>query len=100
MSTISEKKLLTVNEVIKLVGFVIIVGSAWLRIEYKFNESINASLNLIKEHVLVDKFEKAEIRKETAQLIKDFEDYKTITTELIKREFLRPEDVQVEKRKR
>lgn len=99
MPPISEKKLLNVNEVVKLIGFVIIVGSAWLRMEYKFNESITASINILEKHIIADKFEKEAIKKETTQLRKDFEDYKTVLNEFIKQEFLRPEDIQVKRRR-
>jgi hypothetical protein len=99
MPPISEKKLLTTNEVVKLIGFVVIVGSAWLRMEYKFNESISASINILEKHIIADKYEKEEIKKETAQLRKEFEDYKLIVERLIEKEFLRPEDVQVRRKK-
>lgn len=100
MSSISEKKLLTNNEVIKLIGVVIVVASAWIRMEYKFNETTQELLKKMDAHILADGYEKAAIIKEVAELREQVNSLQRDAEEYIKSEFVRPSEPKLEARRR
>jgi len=99
--SISEKKLLTNNEVIKLVGAVFLVASAWVRMEYKFNETTDELLKKIDSHILSDGYEKAAMNKEISELREQVKALETGAQEFIKNEFIKPSEPEIQaKRKR
>lgn len=98
--SISEKKLLTNNEVIKLVGGVVIVASAWIRMEYKFNETTNEVLKKIDSHILADGFEKAAMGREISELREQVKELQTGAQEFIKHEFLKPAEPEIQARRK
>jgi len=101
MSTISEKKLLTNNEVIKLVGGVIVVASSWIRMEYKFNETTAELLKKVDNHILSAGYEKDAMAKEISELREQVKTLELSAQEFIKNEFIKPSEPEIQgKRKR
>lgn len=100
MSSISEKKLLTNSEVIRLIGGIILIVSAWGRMEYKFNETTFQLLKKMDEHITIDREEKKAINKDISQLQEKLSTLQIDAKEYFKNEFIRPSEPKFENERR
>lgn len=93
--SITEKKLLTNNEVIKLISFVIVIASAWYRLEFKFDEAQKEIIKKIDEHIIRDGYEKDNMRSEIYELRKRISQIEDEAKEYLKTEFVKPEEPRI-----
>lgn len=90
---INDKNILFVG---KLFGYAVLLGMAWARMEYKFDESTKAVIKKLDEHIISDGYEKQMLRSEISQLKKNYDDILNYA----KSEFVRPDDIRMRRERR
>jgi len=95
MPSVTEKKLLTNGEVIRLITVTVFAASLWFRLEYKSDEASEKILKKIDEHMLSDKFEKQIMSTEITVIKEQIKDIQIELKQMPKREFVRPSNVEI-----
>jgi len=100
MPSVTEKKLLTNGEVIRLITVTVFAASLWFRLEYKSDEASEKILKKIDEHMLSDKFEKQIMSTEIAVIKEQIKDIQIELKQIPNREFVRPSTLKSPNRKK
>lgn len=85
---------------LKIIFYSFMIGGAWARLEYKSNELSRQILKKIDEHIIADGFEKQILGNKLTSLEKRISSLEYSTGYQNTTEFIRPNDLRIEEKKR